>query len=85
MPSGLGLREWVWQSARGCLRSEDTKRRARIYFFFFDVLCYLPQIFFFNLTKHLGTSLVAQGLRIACQCRGHGFEPWSGKIPHAEE
>ena len=19
----------------------------------------------------------------ACQCRGHGFEPWSGKIPHA--
>ena len=21
----------------------------------------------------------------ACQCRGHGFEPWSGKIPHAAE
>ena len=20
-----------------------------------------------------------------CQCRGHGFEPWSGKIPHATE
>ena len=20
-----------------------------------------------------------------CQCRGHGFEPWSGKIPHAAE
>ena len=19
------------------------------------------------------------------QCRGHGFEPWSGKIPHAAE
>ena len=19
----------------------------------------------------------------ACQCRGHGFEPWSGRIPHA--
>ena len=19
----------------------------------------------------------------SCQCRGHGFEPWSGKIPHA--
>ena len=19
----------------------------------------------------------------ACQCRGHGFDPWSGKIPHA--
>ena len=21
----------------------------------------------------------------ACQCRGHGFETWSGKIPHATE
>ena len=21
----------------------------------------------------------------ACQCGGHGFEPWSGKIPHAVE
>ena len=20
-----------------------------------------------------------------CQCRGHGLEPWSGKIPHATE
>ena len=19
----------------------------------------------------------------ACQCRGHGFKPWSGKIPHS--
>ena len=33
----------------------------------------------------LGASLVAQWLRIACQCRGHGFEPWSGKIPHVAE
>ena len=21
----------------------------------------------------------------ACQCRGHGFEPWSGRIPRAAE
>ena len=21
----------------------------------------------------------------ACQCRGHGFEPWSGTVPHATE
>ena len=26
----------------------------------------------------------AQWLRICCQCRGHGFYPWSGMIPHAE-
>ena len=32
-----------------------------------------------------GASLVAQWLRNACQCRGHGFEPWSGKIPRAAE
>ena len=29
----------------------------------------------------VGTSLVAQ--ESACQCRGHRFEPWSGKNPHA--
>ena len=25
------------------------------------------------------------GWESACQCRGHGFEPWSGKIPCATE
>ena len=25
------------------------------------------------------------GWESACQCRGHGFESWSGKIPHAVE
>ena len=25
------------------------------------------------------------GWESACKCRGHGFEPWSGKIPHAAE
>ena len=25
------------------------------------------------------------GWESACQCRGHGFEPWSGKVPHAAE
>ena len=25
------------------------------------------------------------GWESACQCRGQGFEPWSGKIPHAPE
>ena len=36
-------------------------------------------------TVQFGTSLVVQWLRITRQCRGHGFEPWSGKIPHAAE
>ena len=25
------------------------------------------------------------GWESACQCRGHGIDPWSGKIPHAVE
>ena len=25
------------------------------------------------------------GWESACQCRGYGFKPWSGKIPHAAE
>ena len=25
------------------------------------------------------------GWESACQCRGRGFEPWSGRIPHAAE
>ena len=25
------------------------------------------------------------GWESACQCRGHGFAPWSGRIPHAAE
>ena len=27
----------------------------------------------------------SSGWESACQCRGHGFEPWSGKIPHVTE
>ena len=27
----------------------------------------------------------SSGKEFACQCRGHGFDPWSGKIPHAVE
>ena len=33
----------------------------------------------------LGLPRWRSGWEPACQCRGHGFEPWSGKIPHAAE
>ena len=33
----------------------------------------------------LGLPWWCSGWESACQCRGHGFEPWSGKIPHAAE
>ena len=37
-----------------------------------------------TLIEKTGASLVVQWLRMH-QCMGHGFEPWSGKIPHATE
>ena len=34
--------------------------------------------------KHVAwTSLVVLCRESSCQCRGHGFDLWSGKIPHA--
>ena len=33
----------------------------------------------------LGLPWWRSGWESACQCGGHGFEPWSGKIPHAAE
>ena len=36
-------------------------------------------------SKKAGLPWWRSGWESACQCRGHGFEPWSGKIPHAME
>ena len=33
----------------------------------------------------LGLPWWRSGWESACQCRGHGFEPWSGRIPRAAE
>ena len=35
--------------------------------------------------NELGLPWWRSGWESACRCRGHGFEPWSGKIPHAVE
>ena len=35
--------------------------------------------------KGMGLPWWCSGWESACQCRGHGFEPWSGKIPHTAE
>ena len=37
----------------------------------------------FDYNVIVGASLVVQRLRTACQFRGHRFDPWSRKIPHA--
>jgi len=33
--------------------------------------------------EHTGLPWWSSGEEFACRCRGHGFDPWSGKIPHA--
>ena len=33
--------------------------------------------------KIFWTFLVVLWFESTCQCRGHQFDPWSGKIPHA--
>ena len=38
-----------------------------------------------NKNHMIGLPWWRSGWESACQCRGHGFEPWSGKIPHAAE
>uniref|UniRef100_A0A8C0HW83 Large ribosomal subunit protein uL29 n=1 Tax=Balaenoptera musculus TaxID=9771 RepID=A0A8C0HW83_BALMU len=40
---------------------------------------------FYKGKKYKPLDLRPKKTQSACQCRGHGFEPWSGKIPHAEE
>ena len=43
---------------------------------------YLDQ---WNRIKNLGLPWWRSGWESACQCGGHGFEPWSGRIPRAAE
>ena len=38
-----------------------------------------------SLKQNLGLPWWLSGWESACKSRGHGFEPWSGKIPHAAE
>ena len=43
---------------------------------------YLHSILVFQ--KHSeGLPWWSSGIESACQCRGHGSDPWSGEIPHA--
>ena len=38
-----------------------------------------------NKIRKIGLPWWRSGWESACRCRGHGFEPWSGNIPHAAE
>ena len=50
------------------------------------IKCTRKRVFsYYNNNYHIGLPWWCSGWESACQCRGHGFEPWSGKIPHAAE
>ena len=55
------------------------------YFFFFFFFMVLPLKVDFIKIERTGLPWWRSGWESACQCRAHGFEPWSGKIPHAAE
>ena len=49
-------------------------------------------MYFFQIFSIIGYYKILRGLpwwrsgwESACRCRGHGLEPWSGRIPHAAE
>ena len=46
---------------------------------------HFPMITKFINSRTGGLPWWRSGWESACQCRGHGFEPWSEKIPHAVE
>ena len=47
---------------------------------------YFQVLVFFLITKtNAGLRRWSRGWESICQCRGHGFDPWSRKIAHAEE
>ena len=53
-----------------------------IWFYFYEI----PRIVkFIEIESRIGLPWWCSGWESACQCRGHGFEPWSGRIPHAAE
>ena len=70
LPSKLG-RKWV--TARKRTRGHAVGRQKRKLFSQFTT------------TTSEKPPWWLSGKESACQCRRHGFDPWSGKIPHAAE
>ena len=74
-PAELFLHEDIYTSNSDCLEHSSTEPLCR---------CFINIILRLKIT-HLGLPWWRSGWESACQCRGHKFEPWSGKIPHAAE
>ena len=96
-PGGLVVRISGFQCrGPGSIPSQETEipqamqhgRKNKWLVYFKQVNCmvcelYLNKAFFKKST--VGLPWWRSDWESACQCRGHGFEPWSGRIPHAVE
>ena len=67
----------MWRDPRECRRNTD-------HFYHAILHCRLSSINIL-LKKWTGLPRWRSGWESACQCRGHGFGPWSGRIPHAAQ
>ena len=67
-----------FSSPRFCFYLTVKKRQKKKAFSRVSYKCVLLKCF-------LGLPWWRSGWESACQCRGRGFEPWFGRIPHAAE
>ena len=58
-----------------CIMSKKKCACMLSHFSYVQIFVYIPWL------KNSETSLMVQWLRIHLPCRGHRFDPWSGKIP----
>ena len=54
---------------------------------FLLLTCFLPEAAIFSKWKYRAPRIPwwQSGKEFVCQCRERGFDPWSGKIPHATQ
>ena len=69
----------------GVIYSSDPQVPQSLVWIFPITRSMLIHIHEFLIDKYMPENGLPQyrGYRPACQCRGHEFDPWSGKIPHA--
>ena len=78
MPSRLSFYQLV-------RKNKQIKTVSQLVLFFRYKLCLSLNGYYMLIKSQYGLPWWRSGWESACQCRGHGFEPWSGKIPHAAE
>ena len=82
------MKQVLWNTAWQFLTKKSNKKNILLPYDAAIVLLdiYPKELKYVNTkTCEWGLPWLCSGWESACQCRGHRFEPWSGKIPHAAE